>query len=623
MARLPNHDDVVTRWLDVLEGRRSPCGRTLDNYRSSALNIYGEGPVLYSYGSHFRLAEYWPAGRHGRDRALFLLNGDRVSVTTSRHQSATQGGVGRRAAGFGADVLILPFSALEGARIVRESIRPLEIRPDRWTETLEPIGDVDVGDIATATSYADRDGYQCRTRVYTWRLGDGRRIERSETLERTDVDYSMRDENGHGRRTVRTFEPGADVGEPRLMSTPTATWGLEMRLEPDGRWYGVRRRHWLGDSVFVADVATTVRRRRSVMVRDVIRATLEDLSADRFAVRNGRDRPRLLSALTALDTSAPIVETASTFRRRRFISSFDNGEPRELYYLATLPGSSRARTVADAELDLAPAAVHAAIARGRDVRRQGDVFFIATSLSDGELEGITRARARLTQWTRGARARRGEIGYAAPLDSAGRARRARWIRRRFAETLAVGTSGPRTPAGTRPDVRKRRRENETRRLELAAAMRSAILQGDSWRAKRTRHAMDQNRSARRKLEGQRIAHRDAYRGRIGLPYAVETWRAAQDEAMDRFEPGARPLSPRWHRNRARIAETLAVHGTAHTASEVVRATFGRVYVRGTVRHVPDLLGERRQRDHVNLRLGDGATWYLAVRNTVPRLRDGR
>ena len=98
---------------------------------------------------------------------------------------------------------------------------------------------------------------------------------------------------------------------------------------------------------------------------------------------------------------------------------------------------------------------------------------------------------------------------------------------------------------------------------------------------------------------------------------------ADDVISMRFEPGARPLSPVWGRNRDRIAETLRVHGTSHTATEVARATFGRVYVRGTVRHVPDLAGERRQRDHVDVKLGDGETWYLAVRNTVPRNRDGR
>lgn len=52
--------------------------------------------------------------------------------------------------------------------------------------------------------------------------------------------------------------------------------------------------------------------------------------------------------------------------------------------------------------------------------------------------------------------------------------------------------------------------------------------------------------------------------------------------------------------------------TNHTATEVVRV--GRLtYARGMMRHEP----EGRRPDHARIRLGDGKTWHLIVKNTVP------
>lgn len=56
-------------------------------------------------------------------------------------------------------------------------------------------------------------------------------------------------------------------------------------------------------------------------------------------------------------------------------------------------------------------------------------------------------------------------------------------------------------------------------------------------------------------------------------------------------------------------------GTNHTASEVMFATHGRVYARGLLYHAP---GEHRPPDHARRKMGDGKTWHLLVKNTVPR-----
>jgi hypothetical protein len=56
-------------------------------------------------------------------------------------------------------------------------------------------------------------------------------------------------------------------------------------------------------------------------------------------------------------------------------------------------------------------------------------------------------------------------------------------------------------------------------------------------------------------------------------------------------------------------------GTRHTASQVLFATGGRIYARGTLYHA---VGTWERSDHSRRRMGDGKTWHLLVRNTVPR-----
>lgn len=57
-------------------------------------------------------------------------------------------------------------------------------------------------------------------------------------------------------------------------------------------------------------------------------------------------------------------------------------------------------------------------------------------------------------------------------------------------------------------------------------------------------------------------------------------------------------------------------GTEHVATEVAYCRRGVTYARGTMTHAPAF----RARDHARRKMGDGKTWYLIVRNTVPRQR---
>lgn len=623
MASIP---DVIERWLDVLHGRKSYSGRPLENLGGS--NVYGSGSVLYSYGSHFHLAEYYRAGPIRdlaggrivrRRRALFLVNSDRFSVSTSRHQRETISAINRRAVEFSAEVLLLPFSALAAAGIVHGSISPLEIRPDEWLTVERAPVPVDSFEPETADSYTDEtepvyghvqgSGWtnlgESTRRRYRWRAG-GYTFERSAIVAGVGADRPL------GSVHVRSWPSGA----PHELDTD----GPEPEL--------ITRRHRMGDSVFMAAVAGRRTVRRSCTVADVIAAAVSQCRQDRRLRPEDRTGP---GPLDLLDVSAPIAETRDVWRRRRFVSSFDTNEPAAAYFLATLPGSSRATSVAMAIEDLAPAAVHAALARGRDVRRQGDIFAIETDLADVPAEW---PRARLTRWTRGARALPSEPGYVAPLRAADRRRIVAIARRMWrARWRDVSPRGPFTTNGARARYAKVGAER-ARRIESARlAGRRAILRavptyrryGDTGlRLDGLEWARDGLESARHFGDSHgyltRAHSRDVYRRHE--PPALALWRQCLTAAYEQVRPAARPHVQT--RAVARARDLLTVHGTAHTATEVARGPGGTVYVRGMMRHEPALIGENRARDHVAVRLGDGSKWYLAVRNTVPRAsRDGR
>lgn len=588
MASIP---EVIERWIRTLHGdERSNLNGT---------NVIGAGRALYSYGTHFPLCEYLPADRR-RPRPLYLLNGDRSTVSTSRHQRETQSAVARAVRTYGGESIIVPFSALEAAGIRRDSIVPLEVRPDEWITVASVPCPVDLRDLESA----DERVQTCEP--FYSREGHG---------TREIVEYRWR---ANGYRFYRCGVPGEEprqpycdewpAGEPRELS---ADW---TRLET--------RRHRLGDSLFVADVPMRVNRRRPATVREVV------LNASRG------DR------LEWVDDDGYVREPVSVMRRRRFVSSFDTNEPAPLYFLATLPRSSRATTVDGAIMDLAPAAVHAAVLRGRHVERQGDIFAVETSLTDADMQGWPRAR--LTQWTRGARARKGESGYVAPLSADERrrqVRRARALWRARWSTMAPA-AGPSTTRDTRKTMARQvsialRSLETNRRHARRTIIGPAPTMHPNYRnanpnlarghaAARARDAVAYARRDLRNAYARRGFVRDEYRTLSAIrpgTRALSLWRDCMTDALYGIRPALRPA--RQDRARRDLRELLSVYGTAHTATEVARGPGGRVYLRGVMRHEPSLEpGRRGGRDHVNRPLRDGV-WYLAVRNTVPRQRSDR
>ena len=181
-------------------------------------------------------------------------------------------------------------------------------------------------------------------------------------------------------------------------------------------------RHWLGDSLFSA---TRVSRRRVPCPNHepgrMADGTLSNVCEHcHGAMSNNRGRG-----------SVEVV----TRRRMRFLSSFDYNERAPLYFLAALPRKSRATTVDMATDDLAPAAVHAAYARGLAVIRQGDIFGIPTPLTDADVYARSVKRTRLYMWSHpNGKPRPGEVGYRRPMSPAAAQARTAAIRR---DTLAA------------------------------------------------------------------------------------------------------------------------------------------------------------------------------------------
>jgi hypothetical protein len=569
----------------------------------------------YSYGRHFCLFEYVP--RDGRRAALFVLNGDEWRggwSATSSHQAIAR----EQVEASGVRSIILPFSALDGAGIAPASVRPIHVRADRrWTEYLElPPGapDLDALDGASFTEKDERP-HGAYSREYVWRTASGERYTR--TLYRRSHTYTgARDSSGYAIGQWR---------ESDSFDSPTSEHAYldgSRRLErrPEG-WRIAEDRHQLGDSLFSA-VRTREERRRpdaGEYARAADGAPCSSEDREHVADLDGRTCAHCGARL------ALVLEQVQY--RARFLSSFDYKERPALYFLAEVPrgAGSTVETALDA---LAPRAAHAAIARGRDVRRQGDVFLIETALTDAAVYARARTRSRLSVWVRGGRPRAGEVCHVPNLRAADRRAMAAWRVKRYRELRAAAMLAsvehvrPDTSPGARRRFAKLRAEHAAELAGARADARRFVLTGQGRDARHARERVERYSSRpATDSHGYTFARhaRDGYRRTY--PLALEAWRQAGAEAGSRFRADWRE-----HVSRQTIRSALAIYGTAHSATEAVTTRGGAVYVRGEVRHVPDLDRNRRgdgRPDHAPVKLGDGTTWYVAVRNRVPRANTRR
>ena len=677
MSALDLDRRTISDALDVMAHGRATCDRSrlVRDYASGRVTYNIAAREIYSYGTHFPLLRFVPRGRR---RPLIVLNGDVWRNGGGPSRTADHQQMARELAAPLGETVVIPFSALEGAGIALDSIRPVVTRDDAvWQETV---------------TRAPAQTPDHRKRAYN--------------LE------------------AEAYEP--------------------VPPDPDGFYRWDETRHRLGDCVFsgVREESYFRATRPFEVSGETGRVTIEVAWRDSYCGAREKSDPQGYDRHEPGPSGACIhcgreLETRVTVRRRaRYLSSFDYNEAPPLYFLAELPRGAAVDTVDDAIESLAPRSVHAARARSIPVERQGDVFFIRTGLELADLErrGI-RSRARLTQWTRDARARMGEVGYVPPLDAAGRRRMARyrraewrrifrdasgkitaprplesfdalmarkvqrardWRTLQVRHTLelelaaAAGLSrvdplsapcecgapigatcsrycynrrslaekhtrelegyrngrhgpvilpGPDSPRGARRKWREAR-ERHALELERARAELRALVFGRAPRYRssysryygRRRELADRVKQARADLHelesrgpaiaaGRAIA-RDAYRAPFKSPVAAAAWRMAGAGARAKFYP-SEWYGPTIQRRRERVRRALAIYGTAHSATEVIRTRAGATYVRGAVRHVPELEpGRVGPADHRPLEL-ESDVWYLAVRNTVPRQRRAR
>jgi hypothetical protein len=247
--------------------------------------------------------------------------------------------------------ITLPFSALDAAGIVRESIRPLDLTDERW-ELKDYAADEAPGALL---KMEDPSGatYAHTEQRHGWIHRESGELFTPDPQRREWWDHSPPNE----LREVYDWKLYTHVEERPVMVDDPNRAGVEhtsqhewadgdAELRSDGKWHWTTRRHWLGDSLF--------------------RATVSEWRYDRDETGRLRSNDR--------------VE-----RTAKFLSSFDYNEPRPLYFLCELPRTS-ATTIAAAYEALKPKDVVRAEANGIEVLRQGDVFAIPTNAITSELE---------------------------------------------------------------------------------------------------------------------------------------------------------------------------------------------------------------------------------------------
>jgi hypothetical protein len=391
-------DQVTQQWVDNMT-----TGST-KNIRAG--NVYYEGDTIYSYGSHFPLATVL------RDKAGaltgFLVNGDTFSVSTGRHQRSVRSDIQRSKV----PSVIIPFSALEAADIVRGSIKVLDVLPDRWEEKSHASATMPDGAVWHREPVTERRrkpdedlAELVAARQATWdrhyaKVGGPRII----TVDDLDDCYV------HEHVTVR---------HNLVLRTRRQTWSPEITVHdvPDGTklYTWDTKRHWLGESLIEATVRQAVRvtcpscrgRRHRKAAPQIPPSPLRyQLFRDRLAGKgvdlgnyeswhkaHDRHETRRLLAQEAwweqwgCKRCKGVGRWSKTVTRRaKFLSGFDRNEDRQTYFFCEMPKAA-ATTVAAALEALKPDTVRIAEQMGRLVRRQGDIFAV-------ELTGLDKRKLR-------------------------------------------------------------------------------------------------------------------------------------------------------------------------------------------------------------------------------------
>lgn len=345
-----NHGQVCQRWVDRATG--ATTRRQLTGSR-----IFGDDTTIYSYGRHFPLAH--ALRDKGSNVVLFLLNGDRYSVSTSKHQSEIRSAVSRT------DIpnVIIPFSALDAAGIVRDTIELISGEADQTVTTHHETREFQSGwqwRTDEISDYVDKTDAEIEALLA--RRNEHRIL--STPLTRDDLPW----------HETRTWQK---IGEERrLYLSHQSNQRIEVTEDEQGpvyRW--TTTRHWLGESLIRAQVRSFKRVncracKGSGRAAEPWEHPAEDYRhgwglqyhCDKCGGRGGRT----------------VEKTRTAF----FLSGFDRNETRRSYFFCELPAGVDVTNVEEALEALKPETVKVAEQHGRTVHRQGDIFAIEVPTLD-------------------------------------------------------------------------------------------------------------------------------------------------------------------------------------------------------------------------------------------------
>lgn len=366
--------EAVKRWVQI--NTTTPNAKEI-----RAGNVYFTGRHIYSFGSHFEMAR----AIHGpKGFEFFLVNGDRFSNTTNRHQAEVRNAILRA----GAASITIPFSALDAAGIDKDTVEPLDVSQDR-TEHIEhvsyerPEGSVWKTEPVMeyvplpAEEVAELIARRAELDLADWNRRQG--WAKAEDASSSMIAWAEANAEPPAAPTVDDFS-SYDLRRYQQTSTRQVlylngrSWQSIQVVEqgeglpPTYEWETTR--HWLGESLIRATVSTDVR------------ITCEPCAGTGTVMRFAFITPQRKCDECWGNGSRAAVKK----RRAKFLSGFDRNERRASYFFCEMP-RTRAVTIEDAINALKPDTVKLAEQMGRHVHRQGDIFAV-------ELTGMTKRALR-------------------------------------------------------------------------------------------------------------------------------------------------------------------------------------------------------------------------------------
>lgn len=327
------YDEVGTAWVKRMLGNDSVVVP-----RNNRMPVSVGGDALFSYGSHFPLVE--AVGRRSIKGSplrktkpkMFLLNGDMVSPTTSRHQAVVRGVVSKQDK---VPHTIIPFSVLAEAGINRKSIRLIDSTPEFWDEQVTERDEEPEG-ARWEYEYTRLEGTD-----YGYIVGpDERYFAQDEWYALSNRERSAYFDAPSSPRWVQPLSK--NTGRRTLRTGRGHLWDLFDNGDGVIRYRHTKRTHRLGEALIKAQVET---------------------------YRWHPEKGRVLRRRTAY-----------------FLSGWDWQEERS-YFFCELPPGVKPTTVAEAYECLKPQAVVYAESIGREVKRQGDIFAIPMRLTTRDILG--------------------------------------------------------------------------------------------------------------------------------------------------------------------------------------------------------------------------------------------